>query len=61
MRVHTNDGSASVCLPDGSPDYAVTERKADGTIRVGITDDPRSSRPMDLATSDGSIRVDLCS
>ena len=60
VRVHTSDGSASVCLPDESPGYSVPERTADGSIRVGVTDDPRSSRPMDLSTSDGSIRVDLC-
>jgi len=61
VRVHTSDGSASVCLPDESPGYSVTQRKVDGAIHVGVADDPRSTRPMDLRTADGSIRIDLCS
>lgn len=60
LRVRTADGRASVCLPSEAASYSVTERRADGSIRVGITVDPRSTRPMDLTTADGSIRVDLC-
>jgi hypothetical protein len=60
VRVRTADGSASICLPDESPGYSVTQHKADGAIHVGVADDPRSTRPMDLSTVDGSIRVDLC-
>jgi hypothetical protein len=60
IRVHTADGRAAVCIPSDAPTYAVSEHRADGSIRVGVPDDPRSGRPMDLSTADGSISVDFC-
>ncbi|MGZ4710935.1 MAG: hypothetical protein ACXWBN_19525 [Acidimicrobiales bacterium] len=60
IRVRTADGRASVCLPEAAPAYAVTEHEADGAVRVDVPDDPRSSRPMDLSTADGSISVAFC-
>jgi hypothetical protein len=60
IRIRTGDGQASVCVPSEAPAYAITEHQGDGRIRVGIPDDPRSSRPIDLATTDGSVSLDFC-
>jgi hypothetical protein len=60
IRVRSADGTATVCLPADAPPYAVTVDQADGSVRVEVPDDPRSSRPMVLSTADGGITARFC-
>ena len=60
VSVRTGDGRGSVCIPSTSPSYAVTVHKADGSVRVDVASDARSSRPMTLTTGDGSVAAGFC-
>ena len=60
IRLRSGDGTASICLPQDAPAYAAAVSKADGSVRVEVPVDPRSSRPMDLSTVDGGISARLC-
>jgi len=60
ISVRTADGRATICVPESAPAYSVTTRQSDGRVRVEIPDDPRSDRPADLSTVDGTVTARFC-
>jgi putative adhesin len=56
VRAHTSAGDVQLAVPYG--DYHVDADTSAGDIHVGVVDDPRAPRLIDVQTSAGDIRVD---
>lgn len=60
LQLDTGDGDVDVCLPPGSPAYAVTTHTGDGDLDNQLPSDPRSSRQVVVTTGDGDVSLRLC-